>query len=60
MEVLAWDPFRTDITEFVGTGKNEITIKVANSLQNLFCHQPKPSGILGAVKIVPYERIVLK
>jgi hypothetical protein len=47
----AWEPFEVEITEFVKPGDNELVIKVANSLQNLFCDTPKASGVLGEVTI---------
>ncbi len=55
--VLPWEPFKADISEYVKEGKNTITIKVANALQNLLIGEPKPSGILGEVKIVAYEKL---
>jgi hypothetical protein len=58
--VLAWEPYQADVTNYIRPGKNEITLKVANSLQNLLCLKPKPSGILGEVRIVPYHRVTLK
>jgi hypothetical protein len=58
--VLAWDPFEVDVTNYLRRGKNAIVLKVANSMQNLLCRQPKPSGILGDVRIVPYTRVTLK
>ncbi len=50
--VLAWEPWVADITDLVRTGDNEITIKVANAMANVFLSEPKPSGLLGAVKIL--------
>lgn len=49
--VLPWEPWAADITDLVRTGDNEITIKVANAMANLFLMKPKPSGILGKVEI---------
>jgi len=50
--VLAWEPFEADITDLVRRGANEIAIKVANSMQNLLVREPRPSGLLGPVKII--------
>ena len=58
--VLAWEPFKADVTNHLRRGRNKITLKVANSMQNLLCQQPKPSGILGEVRIVTYNRVTLK
>ena len=49
--VLAWEPWAADITDLVKVGDNEITIKVANAMANVFLTEPKPSGLLGEVKI---------
>ncbi len=37
--------------------QNDLQIKIANSLQNLLLQKPKPSGLLGPVRIVPYKEI---
>ena len=58
--VRAWEPFSWDISEAVGSGQNDLQIKVANSLQNLLLQEPKPSGLLGEVRIVPYKEIEFK
>lgn len=49
--VLPWEPWAADITDLVKSGENEIVIKVANSMTNVFLMEPKPSGILGKVEI---------
>lgn len=49
--VLPWEPWSIDITDLVESGENEIVIKVANSMTNIFLMEPKPSGILGKVEI---------
>ncbi|MDO8586830.1 MAG: glycosyl hydrolase [Armatimonadota bacterium] len=48
---LLWEPWEADITRFVKPGRNEITVRVANSLENLLLRRTKPSGILGSVRI---------
>ena len=45
------------ISEAVTSGQNDLQIKIANSLQNLLLQEPKPSGLLGQVRIVPYKEI---
>ena len=55
--VRAWEPFAWDISDAVSSGQNNLQIKVANSLQNLLLQEPKPSGLLGPVRIVPYKEI---
>jgi len=58
--VRAWEPFIWDISRVVRVGQNELDIKVANSLQNLLVQKPKPSGLLGNVRIVPYKEVRFK
>jgi len=53
--VRAWEPFEVEITDFVVAGENTVGIKVANSFQNFICHTPRPSGILGEVRIAAYQ-----
>jgi len=55
--VRSWEPFAWDISAAVTSGHNDLQIKVANSLQNLLLQEPKPSGLLGQVRIVPYKEI---
>ena len=53
----AWEPWSVEITDFVDGPTNEVEIRVANSLQNLLVHAPKPSGLLGRVRIVPRKQV---
>ncbi len=53
----AWEPWRVEITGAISGPTNAIEIHVANSLQNLLVHEPKPSGILGRVRIVPKKEL---
>ncbi len=54
---LVWEPYRLEITDKVKVGRNKITLKVINSLVNLLYGSPDPSGLLGVVRIIPYERV---
>ncbi len=58
--VRAWEPWAVEITEAISGPTNEIELRVANSLQNLLVQEPKPSGILGRVRIIPRKEIVFK
>ncbi|MCE5199232.1 MAG: glycosyl hydrolase [Armatimonadota bacterium] len=49
--VLPWEPWAADITDLVKSGKNEIIIKVTNSMANMLLVEPNASGILGKVEI---------
>ena len=55
VKVLAWEPFKTDLTRYLKPGKNKITIKVTNTLHNLLLKEPYPSGLLEEVKILVCE-----
>lgn len=55
--VRAWEPWRVEITSAAKVGQNEIELRIANSLQNLLVQEPKPSGLLGPVQIVPYREV---
>lgn len=55
--VRAWEPWRVEITSAAQVGKNELELRIANSLQNLLVQEPKPSGLLGPVHIVPYREV---
>ncbi|MHB1151166.1 MAG: glycosyl hydrolase [Eubacteriales bacterium] len=46
-----WNPRAADITEFVTEGVNHIVIKVTNSMVNFIQNEPRPSGLLGDVKV---------
>lgn len=52
-----WEPWRVEITNALSGPTNEIEVHVANSLQNLLVHEPKPSGILGRVRLVPRKEM---
>jgi len=56
--VLPWEPLEVEISDHVQPGENVVTIKVANSLQNLLVKE-KSSGILGRVEIVPHHRLTI-
>ena len=43
--VMPWHPYKADITEFVKEGKNEIEIKVTNTLINILEAVEKESGL---------------
>ncbi len=55
--VRTWPPFRLDITDYLKEGENLIEIIVSNTAGNLLGKQ-MPSGIIGRVRIIPYEKCV--
>lgn len=45
VSIRPWPPFIVDITDYVHEGANKISLKVTNTMQNLF-RKPRPSGLL--------------
>ncbi len=58
--VRPWPPNAVDISEHAFAGTNLITLRVTNTAVNALLGQPRPSGILGAVRIEPYARCEVK
>jgi hypothetical protein len=56
--VRLWDPYRVDITELLRPGRNEITLRVANTPANLLNGVARPSGVAGEpfIAIEPERR----
>lgn len=50
--VRLWDPYVIDITEFAQRGRNEIVIRVANTLANLLYGVTRPSGLAGVPRLL--------
>ena len=50
-----WLPFRVDITDFLKTGKNEITLRVRNTPKNVMAKWKTESGIIGDVALISKE-----
>jgi hypothetical protein len=46
-----------EITSAISGPSSTVEIQVANSLQNLLVHEPKPSGVLGRVRLVPRKEL---
>ncbi|WP_339293422.1 glycosyl hydrolase [Paenibacillus sp. FSL W8-0187] len=47
-----WPPYHWNITPYVEQGNNYITIRAANTLENLYGKSSLPSGVNGRVKLV--------
>ena len=50
--VRPWEPYEVDVTDSLRRGRNEIEIKVANTLENLVVMSPRPCGLLGEVQLI--------
>jgi hypothetical protein len=57
--VLPWHPYRLDITDFVKPGKNQIMLKVTNTLINMLEAVEKESGVLKEPIIRHYHQYTL-
>ena len=55
-DVRLWRPWDADITGLVRPGENELTLKVTNSTANLLEANPRPSGLLGRVRLLREEK----
>jgi hypothetical protein len=50
--VRPWHPFKCRISHLLKAGKNNLKLKVTNSMKNFIEKEPKPSGILGDVRLL--------
>ncbi len=48
---LAWFPYRTDLSSYLQEGRNQLTVRVANSNANAFEGRERPSGLFGPVRL---------
>jgi hypothetical protein len=53
--VRLWAPYQIEITDWLKSGENTLELRVANTLVNLLEAVERPSGLLGAPKLVPYR-----
>ncbi|MFI5675467.1 glycosylhydrolase-like jelly roll fold domain-containing protein [Streptomyces cellulosae] len=50
LDPLLWAPFVTDVTDLLEPGRNQLSVRVANTLSNER-NKPLPSGLLGPVTL---------
>lgn len=50
-----WLPFKVDITGFLKSGKNEVTLRVRNTPKNIMAKWKTESGIIGDVMLISKE-----
>ena len=53
--LLPWHPYSLEVTRFVRPGKNHLSLRVANSMANVFLLRPDESGLVGKVTLVAKE-----
>jgi hypothetical protein len=56
--VRLWEPYTLDISPLLQPGDNTLELRVANTLINLLEAVPRPSGLAGPPRLVPYRRYV--
>jgi hypothetical protein len=55
--VRLWEPYEIELTDHLQPGENFLELRVANTLINLLEAVPRPSGLAGAPKLVPYRKV---
>jgi hypothetical protein len=53
--VRLWEPYQIEISSLMGAGENILELRLANTLVNLLEGVPRPSGVKGPPRIVPYN-----
>jgi len=55
--VRLWEPYQMELTEFLEPGSNTLELRVANTPINLLEAVPRPSGLAGPPRLVPYRPV---
>lgn len=50
-DIRVWQPWEADITDFVKKGTNTLSIKITNTMANVFDKEPRKSGLTGRVRL---------
>lgn len=50
--IVAWNPYRIEVTEYLKVGENLFTFEVANTMYNLIAAKSLPSGLLESPRII--------
>jgi len=53
--ICTWHPYVLDISDYLHSGKNKITLKVTNTLINFLEGEEKAYGLFDEVRIIPYN-----
>jgi hypothetical protein len=57
--VRLWEPYQVDLTDHLRPGNNTLELRVANTPINLLEAVPRPSGLAGPPRLVPYRPVTL-
>ena len=55
--VRLWEPYQVELTKFLKQGSNTLELRVANTPINLLEAVPRPSGLAGPPRLVPYQPV---
>jgi hypothetical protein len=55
--VRLWEPYEVELTDHLKPGENSLELRVANTPINLLEAVPRPSGLAGAPRLVPYQPV---
>jgi len=54
LRILSWQPMEIDITDLCESRRNELKVRVVNTLDNILRMTSRPSGLLGEVFVDVY------
>jgi hypothetical protein len=57
--VRLWEPYDVELTDYLQPGENILELRVANTPINLLEAVPRPSGLAGPPRLVPYRLVTL-
>jgi hypothetical protein len=57
--VRLWEPYQVELTDHLRPGDNTLELRVANTPINLLEAVPRPSGLAGPPRLVPYRPVTL-
>ncbi len=55
--VRLWEPYEIELTDYLKPGDNTLELRVANTPINLLEAVPRPSGLAGPPRLVPYRPV---
>ena len=55
--VRLWEPYQVELTDHLQPGDNTLELRVANTPINLLEAVPRPSGLAGPPRLVPYRPV---
>jgi len=59
VKIVPWHPYRIDVSKHIKPGRNQVTLKVTNTLINFLEAVTKPSGIFSEPRLIHAHRYTL-